>query len=79
MVLSSAELVKNVLSNKFRNSGPMKISDDKTRLQRSCLNQLMDKLRSLHAKGEKDMTIKYVNGAPKIVRAPASAAKASKK
>lgn len=66
---------QKVLVNKFKNTGPMKISDVKIRLERSNLNQLRDKLRSFHAKGEKDMTIKYVNGAPKIDRAPAPAAR----
>lgn len=65
--LDSPEAVKQILRNKHRYKGPYKISEDRTQRQRQLLDQLRGKLRSLHEGGELAMTIRYINGVPKIV------------
>lgn len=65
--LGSAVLVKEVLRNKSSYSGPLKFADDKTPLQRSSLKRLRDNLSELHANGDTNKTIHYVNGVPRIV------------
>ena len=67
-VLSSPEEVRLVLRNKSKIHDPVRIYSDLTTKQRNYLQNLRDQLKILHEKGETDWTIRYFNGAPKIVK-----------
>ena len=67
VTLKSADSVKEVLRKKSSYLGPLKFADDKTPLQRSCLKKLREQLSVLHADGDTNKTIRYVNGVPRIV------------
>ena len=59
--------VRNILRNKSRYSGPCKIADDKTLMQRQSLDHLRAKLRELRDSGDTSVTIRYTYGVPGIV------------
>lgn len=79
---SSPDAVTRILRNKlslrgvpqFRN---ISIRDDKTREQINELTSLRGELKMRQSKGEGSLTIKYVNGCPKIVNTTASASRTS--
>lgn len=67
VTLGDSALARQVLTNKHRISGQYKITDDKTLLERDHLQQLRQKLESLHKQGDTDKSIRYVHGVPRIV------------
>lgn len=54
--LQLADIIKDVLRNKCRYSGLLKIADDKTQMQPSNLKRLWDQLSELHTKGDTNRT-----------------------
>ena len=78
VTLQSVDIVKSVLRNKSSYTGPLKITDDKTPMQRSNLKRLRQQLSELHANGDTDKTIRYVNGVPTIVPSASSSVRRSK-
>lgn len=56
-----------VLKNKSKLKKEVRVYDDKTPKQREELNKLRENLKVRIDKGEKDLTIKYIRGSPKIV------------
>lgn len=59
---------KNVLKNTDPTFADVGISRDRTPREREYLNKLRDQLKVRSANGERDLTIKYINGTPKIVK-----------
>lgn len=68
VTLSSNDQVIDVLKNKYKYSGPVGISQDRTAKQRAHLKNLRSTLKSLTDAGVTDKTIRYFNGVPKIVK-----------
>lgn len=68
VVMQDPMIIKQVLRNRNLNPEPaIKISADLTIAQRKFLNDVRKQLEERKAKGEADITIKYVQGVPKIV------------
>lgn len=72
---TSRELTLSILRNKRRYSGPVRIYQDQTPRQRMHLAELRESLKNMINAGEKNKTIRYVNGVPKIVTATNSHSK----
>lgn len=68
VVLKSRQDAISTLKNKSKARKEVRLYDDKTPLQRQELQQLRDVLKMRIEKGETNITIKYVKGAPKIVQ-----------
>lgn len=67
VILSSREDVISILKNKWKYNGPARISEDYTKKQQTCLSNLRAELKRLHDSGDKNKTIRFVRGVPKIV------------
>lgn len=75
LVFSNPEVVTNILRNKaslrahpeYRD---ISIQDDKTKTQLATLNAVRQELRERQKRGEKDLTIKYIQHTPRIVNCP---------
>ncbi|XP_050454126.1 uncharacterized protein LOC126852886 [Cataglyphis hispanica] len=65
--LPSEQDAREILRNKSRYSGPVKIAQDQTLKQRKHLKNLQSELKLLKDAGEVNKTIRYKNGVPKIV------------
>lgn len=68
VVTTNAQYIKRILhlKNMIRNS-IWKIGADQTLIQRNLLKETKEKLKTRLDAGEKDLTIKFVNGVPKII------------
>lgn len=66
--LPSKSDVINVLKKKYVYSGPIGIKQDLTKRQRDHFLGVKKRLENLKDSGVTDMTIKYFNGVPKIVK-----------
>lgn len=76
LILSSREDVFRCLKNKKKlQNSDLRINSDLTELQRTHLRGLRQQLRDRIDGGEKDVTIRYVDGVPKIIKTSSSAAK----
>lgn len=65
----SAEIAKNILKNKDKiNNSQIQIYTDKTLAQKEYLKHLYTELTQRVQKGESNLTVKYVNGTPKIIK-----------
>lgn len=78
VALPSKELALTILRNRMRYSGPVKISQDQTVKQRNYLKDLQAQLKSLKDAGVNNKTIRYRDGAPRIVNVGVNANSASK-
>lgn len=67
ITLPSPDLVIAVLKATSKYSGPYKFSNDRTIMQREHLRTLRSQLDMRVQSGETNLTIRYVNGVPKIV------------
>ncbi|CAH2108988.1 unnamed protein product [Euphydryas editha] len=68
VILKSKSEALAVLRNKGKLSKPGSIKADLTPLQREYLKYLREELDKRISSGEKDVTIKYIQGQPKIVK-----------
>lgn len=68
VTLRSKSEVIDVLVNKHKVSAPIRIAQDRTIKQRDHLLQLKARLKDMKDSGDKDSTINYFNGVPKIVK-----------
>ncbi|KAG8328141.1 hypothetical protein J6590_000798 [Homalodisca vitripennis] len=59
---------KNVLHGIDPDFADVRVSRDRTPRERDHLNSLRDQLKVRSEKGEKNLTIRYVNGTPKIMK-----------
>ncbi|KAJ8729029.1 hypothetical protein PYW07_006725 [Mythimna separata] len=69
VIFSTSEAAKLILRNKSNiKSEDIKIYTDETPYQQKYRNNLKDELKRRVAGGEKDITIKYIKGTPKITK-----------
>ncbi|KAK7863806.1 hypothetical protein R5R35_001377 [Gryllus longicercus] len=66
VLLPDSDLALDILRNKKKYKGNVKISPDMTLRQRSHMRNLISKINEESEKGNKDLHIKYINGVPKI-------------
>ncbi|KAG6438947.1 hypothetical protein O3G_MSEX000354 [Manduca sexta] len=67
----SQETAKYILKNKKKlQSDKIKLYSDQTPIQKLYLKELTQELTSRIEKGEKNLTIKYINNVPKIINIP---------
>lgn len=59
-----------ILKNKNKLKKPNSIKSDQTPMQRQHLIDLRNELHQRTEKGEKELTIKYIKGSPKIIKIP---------
>ncbi|CAL1672609.1 unnamed protein product [Lasius platythorax] len=76
--LPSKDVALRILRNKFRYSGPVKISQDQTVKQKKHFKDLQAQLKLLRDAGDKNKSIRYKNGVPRIVNSNTSARSLSK-
>ncbi|KAK2578409.1 hypothetical protein KPH14_003658 [Odynerus spinipes] len=67
IICNSREDVLNILRNKAKYKGPAIINEDRTPKQRAYLQELRNELNNLHASGDLNKTIRFINGTPKII------------
>lgn len=68
-IFSTSETAKSILRNKHHiKPDTIKIYSDETTYQQKFRQNLRDELKRRTELGEKDLTIKYVNGIPKIIK-----------
>jgi hypothetical protein len=69
VILNSEEQAKNILKNKLHvRPNNVKIFGDQTIMQRDCYRELKQELNDRRARGETDISIKFIKGVPKIFR-----------
>lgn len=67
VILSSSQMVKDILKTKSRLYGSdLRISLDLTKIQQEQLRVIKAELKNRQEKGEKNLTIRYINGVPKV-------------
>jgi hypothetical protein len=68
VILGHSEDARTILFNKFKLPKEIRVKQDLTQLQRSQLKSKWDELEIRKKKGEGDLAVRFVNGAPKIVK-----------
>ncbi|KAJ2940142.1 hypothetical protein O0L34_g14181 [Tuta absoluta] len=67
VIMNSKNEALDILRNKHKLQKPSSIAADLTPMQREYLKYLREELEKRKSEGEKDLTIKYVQGRPTIV------------
>lgn len=68
LVMAGKPKAINILKNKSKLPSHIKVKCDQTPYQRDQLKKLREELSVRNDNGEKDFTIKYINGCPRIVK-----------
>lgn len=65
---TSRDTVMHILRNKSNMSKDIRVYSDQTPMQRDYYNKIRNELQNRQENGESNLTIKYINGIPKIMK-----------